>query len=430
MNEVNDFNKFFKSENEQQSPVSGHQSSHNPQNESAEMEGKRTYPTRRQAQMQQASKWNAPHPPQKQSYRRGSSKKKSKKAVKRLLTFVLICVVIFGGGLGATAMVFPGTRPIIASWFGVKDDYEGPGEEEILFTIKEGETGADVAENLAAVDIVKTDRAFYRLLLKQDPEVDLHPGIFRLETKMSAQQVLDALQDPDSRAASRVMFPEGYTQQQIFERISETTGIPEEDLQKEASNPQAFGLPEQAQDLEGFLFPATYNFPENTDAYDVLEIMVDRMFQALDEAKVPKDKIWDTIVLASIVEREAGRDEDFPKVARVFLNRLEQGWKLESDATVTYGTKNTHRAETLDSERADETNLHNTYVHYGLPIGPISNPGDRAIESVMNPADGSWMFFVTWNLETAETIFSTTLQEHEEGVKKWRQWMKEHPEYG
>jgi UPF0755 protein len=154
------------------------------------------------------------------------------------------------------------------------------------------------------------------------------------------------------------------------------------------------------------------------------------MFQALDEAGVAPENRWNTVVLASIVQREAGLKDDYPKVARVFLNRLAQGWDLQSDATVAYGTGHTDRVETTDAEREDASNPYNTYVHPGLPVGPISNPGDLAINAVQHPADGTWMYFVTWNLETGETIFSTTQAEHDAAVEKWQQWMKDHPGYG
>jgi UPF0755 protein len=158
--------------------------------------------------------------------------------------------------------------------------------------------------------------------------------------------------------------------------------------------------------------------------------MVDRMFQSLDAAGVAPQNRWNTVILASIVQREAGLKDDYPKVARVFLNRLAQGWDLQSDATVAYGTGHTNRVETTDAERADASNPYNTYAHPGLPVGPISNPGDLAINAVQHPADGSWMYFVTWTLKTGETIFSTTQAEHDAAVAKWQQWMKDNPGYG
>ena len=96
---------------------------------------------------------------------------------------------------------------------------------------------------------------------------------------------------------------------------------------------------------------------------------------------------------------------------------------------MAYGTGNTHRVTTTDEERGDTANAFNTYVHEGLPVGPISNPGDLALNAALNPADGTWLYFVTVNLDSGETAFSTTFAEHQAAVKQWQAWMREHPEY-
>ncbi len=125
-----------------------------------------------------------------------------------------------------------------------------------------------------------------------------------------------------------------------------------------------------------------------------------------------------------------GLAADYPKVARVFLNRLAIGMDLQSDATVAYGTGNTHTVTTTDAERNDASDPYNTYQHAGLPVGPISNPGDLAINAAVHPADGTWLYFVTVNLKTGDTVFSTTYADHEAAVAQWQQWMKENPSYG
>jgi UPF0755 protein len=299
-----------------------------------------------------------------------------------------------------------------------------------MFTIKSGDDGSSISTNLAKAGVVKTYDAFYSLLLRQKPQVEFQPGVFKLAKHMSAAAALAALQDPASRVQNTAVIPEGTVEKDILQTVSDATKIPLPELQSAAANPAAYGLPPQAKTLEGFLFPATYTFAPGTTAQQAIKTMVDRMFQALDEAGVAPENRWNTVVLASIVQREAGLKDDYPKVARVFLNRLAQGWDLQSDATVAYGTGHTDRVETTDAEREDASNPYNTYVHPGLPVGPISNPGDLAINAVQHPADGTWMYFVTWNLETGETIFSTTQAEHDAAVEKWQQWMKDHPGYG
>jgi uncharacterized YceG family protein len=313
-------------------------------------------------------------------------------------------------------------------------DYSGAGETKVIVMIHEGETGSDIANTLVAQDVVKSYDAFYKLLLKVTPAPVFQPGAYQLMTKMSASAALTALRDPVSKLKQTVVIPEGTAEAGILQLVSEGTNLPLADLQAASTNVAAFGLPAEAKTLEGFLFPATYTFPPGVTAQDALKTLVDRQFQALDEAGVSAANRWKTIVLASLIQREAGLAADYPKVARVFLNRLDPAqWEsglLQSDATVAYGTGHTNVVTTTDAERADAGNLYNTYVHPGLPVGPISNPGDVAITAALHPSDGTWLYFVTWNLDTGETIFSTTAAEHVAGVAKWQAWMKDHPEYG
>ncbi|ODA90515.1 hypothetical protein ATY41_02030 [Leifsonia xyli subsp. xyli] len=355
--------------------------------------------------------------------------KRRRRWARRLVVFVVIVAVL--GGMAAGAYVFfqPQVERVIAAILPKDDDYKGNGAGQVMFTIKSGDTGDTIAANLHKAGVTKSNDAFYTLLLRQKPEPQFQPGVFKLAKRMSALAALIALQDPASRVPTSVVIPEGTAEADVLKAVSEKTGIPLAQLQQAAAAPSDFGLPAEAKTLEGFLFPATYTFAPGASAHDAIKMMVDRMFQSLDAAKVAQADRWKTIVLASIVQREAGLKDDYPKVARVFLNRLAQGWDFQSDATVAYGNGNTHRVETTAAERADAGNPYNTYVHPGLPVGPISNPGDLAINAVMHPADGPWMFFVTWNLQTGETIFSTTAAEHDAAVAKWQQWMKDNPGY-
>lgn len=364
-----------------------------------------------------------------QNYLSHEEPPKKRRWVKRLIVTIVI-LGILGGMAGAAYAIFqPQIVKVQNALFPPENDYKGSGSGEVMFTIKSGDDGSAISNNLAKAGVVKTYEAFYSLLLRQKTDPEFQPGVFKLAKKMSAAAALAALQDPASRVENTAVIPEGTAEKDILQTVADATKIPLADLQSAAADPAAYGLPAQAKSLEGFLFPATYTFGPGTTAQQAIKTMVDRMFQALDEAGVAPENRWNTVVLASVVQREAGLKDDYPKVARVFLNRIAQGWDLQSDATVAYGTGHTDRVETTDAEREDANNPYNTYVHPGLPIGPISNPGDLAINAVQHPADGSWMYFVTWNLQTGETIFSTTQAEHEAAVEKWQQWMKDNPGY-
>jgi UPF0755 protein len=155
--------------------------------------------------------------------------------------------------------------------------------------------------------------------------------------------------------------------------------------------------------------------------------MISRMQDELNKFGVKDVDRHRVLTLASIIQKEARQEPDFYKVSKVFLNRIKQGMHLQSDATVSYGVD----GSTVNTSAADRANDNgfNTYLHAGLPVGPISAPGAVAIDAALHPANGGWLFFCAVNLETGETVFSTTLAEHEKAVALWRAWMKEHPEY-
>ncbi|TFD33435.1 endolytic transglycosylase MltG [Cryobacterium cryoconiti] len=358
---------------------------------------------------------------------------RKKKKSRRGAWGCLIVFLVLIGLAGAAAVLLQEPIGTVIGMVQGPADYDGTGDAEVVVMIHDGDTGQDIANTLVAQDVVKSYDAFYQLLREESPEPVFQPGAYRLAEQMSARAALDALLDADTKLEQTVVIPEGTTTTAILQLITEGTSIPLADLKVAAADVTPYGLPAEATTLEGFLFPATYTFPADTTATDAIRMLVDRQFEALDAAGVAPADRWKTIVLAALIQREAGLTEDFYKVSRVFLNRLDPArWEsglLQSDATVAYGTGATDRVTTTDAERADAANAYNTYVHPGLPVGPISNPGDVAIDAAVNPAEGSWLYFVSWNLDTGETIFSTTIEEHEAAVAKWLAWMDEHPEY-
>jgi UPF0755 protein len=145
--------------------------------------------------------------------------------------------------------------------------------------------------------------------------------------------------------------------------------------------------------------------------------------------KVPAASELKVLTLASIIQKEGANNTDFYKVSRVFTNRLAKGMALQSDATVSYGA-GSKSIETTPAERADAADKYNTYAHTGLPIGPISSPGDAAIDAALHPVAGPWLYFVLVNGYTGQTVFSTTVAGQDAAVKQWDAWLKAHPGYG
>ncbi|MCI1206773.1 MAG: endolytic transglycosylase MltG [Microbacteriaceae bacterium] len=305
------------------------------------------------------------------------------------------------------------------------DDYQGAGTGSVLFTITEGDTGSTIASNLVKAHIIKSYRPFLDASNQTSPSPVFMPGAYKLRHKMSAARALNVLKDKNNIVSATVVIPEGFTEAQVLARVAARTGLRLNTLKETAAKVTDFGLSASAPSLEGYLFPATYQFKPGVTATQVLTTMVQRTRTALTQAGVSWENAPTVLTLASIVQKEAGSTEDMPKVARVFQNRLDQGMKLQSDATVSYGAGSSSITTTA-AQRADASNKYNTYANAGLPIGPISNPGDAAIAAAVSPAAGSWLYFTTVNPTTGETRFEDTAAEHEQNVKIFQQWLKEH----
>jgi UPF0755 protein len=339
-----------------------------------------------------------------------------------ILSILLVLLLAVGGAAWFAYETYPEQ---VKSLFGWSNDYEGGGTGKVEVEIASGDTGGDVANTLLAKEVTKTYSAFYDLLLA-NPDASLVPGTYELKRHMSAQAALDALEDSGNRIESTVAIPEGSTAKQILAITAESTGTDLAELKAIAKDYTSLGVPKGAPNIEGWLFPATYTFEPGTTPQAMLQTMVDRMKQALDDAGVaPKDR-EDVLTLAGLVQKESNGKDD-PKVARVFLNRIREGMRLQSDATVSYGAGGTTVVPTA-AEKADR-NGYNTYLIDGLPAGPISSPGDVAIKAAVSPAKGKWLFFVTVNLETGETKFANTYAEHQRNADQFLAWLKAHPDY-
>ena len=344
----------------------------------------------------------------------------SKFARRRLIAILAIGAII----LGAVAFA---NRSAIRSGFDqlIGNDYQGEGYSSVLVDIQPGDTGETIANSLVEMGVVKNFRTIYKLILEANPK--FYPGTYKLRLHMSAQAALQALLDPNGSVTNRILIKEGLRANIILDKLAAETGIPRSEFSAAAKQRAAIGLPADAVSIEGYLFPATYTFSPKATAVDILKTMIGRMQQELDKFGVSAKDRHRVLTLASIVQKEARQEPDFYKVSRVFLNRIKIGMHLQSDATVSYGVD----GNTVSTSAADRANNNgfNTYLHAGLPVGPISSPGAVAIDAALHPAAGSWLFFCAVNLETGETVFSTTLAEHEKAVAQWRAWMKEHPGY-
>jgi UPF0755 protein len=197
------------------------------------------------------------------------------------------------------------------------------------------------------------------------------------------------------------------------------SGIPASAYAKVLNNPASLGLPSYANGkAEGYLFPATYEVQPHETALGVLKGMVQRFDQEAATvnlaagAKQVHLTEGQVIIMASLVQAEGGRLSDYPKIARVIYNRMAQGIPLQLDSTVLYGL-NTFGILAND-QQLNSSSPYNTYRHKGLTPGPIDSPGNAAIQAVLHPASGNWVYFVTVNPKTGETLFTSSQSQFEQ----------------
>ena len=336
---------------------------------------------------------------------------------KRLVAAGLALVLLLGIGYLCRGSI----RGVINQFSGLEFSGDGSGSTE--FTIDKGDLGSTVAKHLVEAGITKDYGSTVQHIIDANPT--FFPGTYTMPLKISSDSAIAFLTDPNNQLTDRITIPEGLRLVDIFKKLSLGTGIPVKSFTFAARGLSKFGLPKSAPSLEGYLFPATYNFDSSLNATEILSVMVNRMKEELRAFGLAKSDWQETLTLASIVQREARLHDDFYKVARVFKNRLAINMPLQSCATASYGVGSFSIIVT--NKVLNDDNPYNTYKYSGLPLGPIAAPGSLAIDAVLHPADGTWLYFVTWNLATGETIFSNTFAEHQAGITKWDKWMSENP---
>jgi len=334
----------------------------------------------------------------------------------------LVALLLLGGGVLFASeplreMVAQLTEP---------DDYEGTGTGSVLVRVEVGDSGRAIGATLAQAGVVKTASAFVDAASADPAAATIQPGTYELRQGMSAASALRLLLDPASLQSYRVTIPEGFTTKRALERIAAATDSSVEALTAAAADPSVGLPPEAGGNLEGYLFPATYDFDVETTDAQVLAAMVARAGQAMDAAGVPPERRREVLTIASLVQAEAASEEDMAKVSRVIANRLATGMALQFDSTVNYVTKK-GGITTTDADRAT-ADPYNTYLYPGLPPGPINNPGDAALAAALAPAEGSWLFFVVVDPDTGETRFATTKEEHDANVELFRKWLRANPQ--
>jgi UPF0755 protein len=297
----------------------------------------------------------------------------------------------------------------------------GPDGSATRVMIPRGASMRAAADSLAARDVIGSTRLFRWYASLMGNARDIKPGTYLLPPGAGYGAVLDALVNGKG-IMTTVVIPEGFDLRDITPTLAKALEVPEDSVRAAVTdtawiNQLAIPVPS----LEGYLFPATYAFPEGTTAREAVNAMVERFLDAWKpewDARLQALSITrhDALAMASIVEKEARKPEERPIISAVYWNRVKAGMLLQADPTVQYALPK-HVGRVLYKDLEVESK-YNTYKHVGLPPGPIASPGAASIEAALSPADVPYLFFVARADGSHE--FTRSFEEHTRAIAQIR----------
>ena len=373
---------------------------------------------------------------------------KRRKRGRVVLALSAIIVLVLGAGFVAKLLDLPPffDKPAVAA------DYPGPGGKLVIVQVHPGDTAEKIAQTMAAKDVVASWEAFYEAAVQSPAMSVIEPGFYSLKEKMSADEAVTTMVDPTSRVG-KLVISEGRQlhdsrdvntdaiKEGIYTKIAKASCYGAEpqkcvsyqdlDAAGSSSNLAALGVPDWAlasvksvpdpkRQLEGLIAAGSWDFDPTASPVDILKYLVSQSAELYDETGIKtagKNSGLDPyqmLIAASLTERES-LPADFPKVARVIVNRLEVNQPLQFDSTVNYSLDTTEVA-TTDADRERKTPW-NTYAMAGLPATPIASPSVEALKAVESPAPGDWLYFVTIDKQ-GTTLFTADYNEHLRNIQK------------
>lgn len=341
----------------------------------------------------------------------GRRRKRERRRRRRGRFAALLALIVVAGILGG--LVWGGSTVYRAMT--AVPDYGGPGKGHITVVIQAAQTGTAIGRDLEELDVVKSTKAFVKAWENNSDAAGIQPGTYSMRKQMKASLAVERLLDPKAKVQWRITVREGLRAKKTLELLAKRTRIPLAKFQAAAKKPTSIGLPADAKgNIEGYLFPATYEFPPGSTATTILRALVERYVQEetnlglAERAKELGMSTHELLTLASLLEAE-GKTKDFPKVSRVVYNRIKRGMPLQFDSTILYAL---NRADfNVTHKDLEVKSPYNTYKYKGLPPGPIDSPGAEALEAALNPEPGNWLYFVTTNPKTGETKFTDDPEE-------------------
>ncbi len=306
----------------------------------------------------------------------------------------------------------------------------GSDGDPVTVTIPEQTSTAEIADILVDEEVIGSAFAF-RVAARFDARAgNLQAGEHELREGMGPREAIAALQDDPRPSTYRVTIPEGLTVEQTLDRLSDGTHHDTEDFVvalEDLEVPDVVpvdDLPEGAQPFEGLLWPDTYEVFDDEEAAEILRRLVRTAESRLAEVEpVEGFDPYETLIIASLVEREARLEEERPLIASVIHNRLEEPMRLQIDATVQYA-RGEHTERVLFEDLEVDSDW-NTYERDGLPPTPIAAPGNASLRAAAAPEDTDHLFYVVDDLETGSHAFAETLEEHRQNVAAYRELLEQ-----
>jgi UPF0755 protein len=315
-----------------------------------------------------------------------------------ILPAIVLVLLLIAGGL--------------AKFYGWATGASGP-RTAVVVEVPSGASGGDVAGLLQQKGVIRSALGF-KILIRFKHPGEFDAGRYNLTTNMTASQALSALENGPVQPRVRLTVPEGFTIDQTAGRVSDALNLSPtdfEDAAKAGTYTLPPYLPSGSSTVEGFLFPDTYFFFPDATADDVIRTQLGQFdkeakdLDLVDKAKALGMTPYQVVVVASLIEEEARYQQDRVRVAEVIYNRLKKGMLLQIDATTAYGVGKL--GEKLTPSDYASKSPYNTYVHKGLPPGPISNPGRDSLEAALNPAHGDLLYYVVIDAAGHEGFAST-----------------------
>lgn len=290
----------------------------------------------------------------------------------------------------------------IHNTFLLNDYPDTSSSQKVDILIESGDTGTKIAEKLYKSGVIKASKVFYKLAINEKRSNSISPGIHEIDLKISAKAALDQLLD-SKRNRGVFGFIEGLRKNEIFDMLKKSNLV--------SGNLSASVRPDKVyktSNLEGFLFPAQYSFAPGTSTDTAVKQMIKRFNLAAKTSKIDQGfngfSPFELVTMASIIQAE-GDPQDFTKIARVIYNRLKIKMPLQMNTTVEYAA-NLRGKIRLPYKQLEVNSRYNTYKYQGLPIGPIGNPGQEALNASVNPESGDWIYFIT--VKPQDTRFTSS----------------------